>query len=70
MLSSSTSSYSFCATCRQPSVRRKASVSTCPEPNISESRPDVMCRRTSISQKRSWAWTKPWARKRSASESA
>ena len=39
-------------------------------PNSSESRPAVTCRRTSISKKRSWACTKPWASIRSAMVSA
>lgn len=42
-------SYSFCATRFQPSVRRNSSFLTWPLPNISDSRPEVMWRRTSIS---------------------
>ena len=51
-------------------VRTTLSVASPAEPTISESRPAVMCRRKSISKKRSWAATNPWARNRSSVESA
>ena len=55
---------------RQSSVRMKASVATCDSPNSSATRPAVTWRRKSISQNRSCACTKPWAKNRSWSVSA
>ena len=63
-------SHSRSATRRQPSVRRYVSVDTWSGPNSSASRPAVTWRRKSISQKRSWACTYPWARNRSSAVEA